>query len=100
MAVSVSDIKVTFPEFDLGDGNDTQNALIAAKLAEAQGRVDYACFQTVGNADTCVKYLTARLIALSPTGLNMKLSAKDGSTIYDETYFTLRAAAAFGFRVP
>lgn len=99
MAVSVSDIKVSFPEFDLGT-NAAQDALIAAKLAEAQGRVDYSLFEKEVNADTCVKYLCARMIALSPSGINMKLSAKDGSTIYDETYFTLRAAAAFGFRVP
>ncbi len=100
MSVSVSDIKVSFPEMDLGDSNDAQNALIAAKLAEAQGQVDYSCFQKEVNADSCVKYLCARLLALSPAGINMKLSAKDGSTIYDETYFTLRGAAAFGHRVP
>lgn len=80
--------------------NPKQDALVDAKLAEAQGQVDYALFENVVNADTCTKYLTARLLALSPAGLNMKLSEKDGRTIYDDTYYRLARAAAFGFRVP
>jgi hypothetical protein len=80
--------------------NPKQDALIDAKLAEAQGQVDYSLFENAVNADTCTKYLTARFVALSPAGLNMKLSEKDGATIYDDTYYRLARAAAFGFRVP
>ncbi len=80
--------------------NPDQDTLVATKLAIAQGAVDYEIFENPVNADSCVKYLTARLIALSPSGLNMKLSSKDGSTIYDDDYRRLAQAASFGYRVP
>src|SRR5258706_15784776 len=99
MAETRANIYASFPEFNLGT-NAAQDALVDAKLAEAQGQVDYAIFETSVNADSCVKYLTARLIALSPAGLNMKLTEKDGSTVYDREYVKLARAASMGFRVP
>lgn len=97
MAVVLADIYASFPEFVLSPNIDV---LVSAKLAEAQAQVDYSLFENSVNADSAVKYLTARLIALSPAGLNMKLSEKDGGTIYDATYMRLIRAAAAGYRVP
>jgi len=97
VAVVLADIYASFPEFALSLNID---ALVTAKLTEAKAQVDYSLFENTVNADTAVKYLTARLLALSPAGLNMKLSGRDGATIYDATYMRVLRAAAFGYRVP
>lgn len=98
--VTVQDLKDSFPEFDLGPGNDVQNTLLAVKLAEAETLIDRSLFATVTQADTAIKYQTAQLVALSPAGMNAKLANKDGSTIYDRTLVFVTRAATFGFRVP
>ncbi len=98
MAVSIDDVKASFPEFDLG--TDPQNALITAKLAEAAAQVDASLFQNSVNADSAVKYLCAHLLALSPAGINARLAKIGDSTIYYSTYQRLIRAAAAGYRVP
>lgn len=74
MAVTATSFKAAYPEFDLGVDSE-HDALIAAKLAEAEGRVDRAIF-TATNADSAVMALTAHLLACSPSGINARL-AKD-----------------------
>jgi len=96
--VTVSQIKASFPELELSDAG--QDALIAVKLAEAQNAVDYSIFEDVDNADSCVKYLTAHLMALAPSGIKARLAKSNGETLYYQTYRRLLQAAAFGFRVP
>lgn len=99
MAVTITDIKTTFPEFDLG--TPAADALITAKLAEAVAQVDVSLFQNSVNADSAIKYLTAHLMALTPGGLNMKLvKAGEEDTLYYPTYKRLIRVAAFGYRVP
>lgn len=98
MAVVRADIYASFPVFNLG--NAGQDAIVDAKLAEAKGQVDYAVFQNPVNADTCVKYLTAHMLALDPSAVNLRLVKKDGSTIYWQTYDRIARANSFGFRVP
>lgn len=103
MAVLRADIYASFPEFNLAPGgtNATQDALVDAKLVEAKGRVDYAVFQNSVNADSAVKYLTAHLLALSPSAVNLRLVKKDGSTIYKGLFDALIYANGWGAcRVP
>jgi hypothetical protein len=96
VAVTLSSFKAAFPEFDLaGEEADvvtTQNALITAKLVEAEGMIDRAIFQTVANADNAVSYLAAHLLACSPSGINARL-AKDkkgeAQSLYWPTYIKL-----------
>ena len=75
------------------------DALITLKLAEAIAQIDTSLFELATNADSAVKYLTAHLLALSPAGMNMKLTkAGTQDTIYWATYVRLVRAASAGFR--
>lgn len=105
MSVDVDSIKQSFPEFNLGiqdndDDNIAQDVLIATKIDEAEGMIDRSIFQSPTNADSAVKYLTAHLLALAPSAVNLRLVKKDGSTLYYLTYERLTKRAAFGYRVP
>jgi hypothetical protein len=101
MAVTLAAFKLTFPEFNLdGDADATipaiQDALITAKLAEAEGQIDRGVFQTETNADSAVKYLAAHLLACSPSGINARLvkdKKGDPRTLYHPTYVKLITAA-------
>lgn len=90
MAVTLSSFKAAFPEFDLGTDAE-HDALVTAKLAEAEGMVDRSVFKDPAqkNADSAVSYLTAHLLACSPSGINARL-AKDKKgepqTLYWPTY--------------
>jgi hypothetical protein len=101
MAVTTSSFKLAFPEFDL-DGTVTaeeatiHNALITAKLAEAEGMVDRTVFQNLTNADSAVAYMAAHLLACSPSGINARLvkdKKGDPRTLYWPTYLRLIRAA-------
>lgn len=94
MTVAVADIKVTFPEFiSAGD------ALIGAKLAEAQTLVDYTVYSAT-QGDVAIKYMTAHLLATSPMGKTARMVTKDGRSSYLDLYDTLLRCAAAGGRVP
>lgn len=104
MAVTLANIKGSFPEFALtqvdGTTPDTaQDALITAKIAEAEAQVDRTIFANTANADVAIKYLTAHLLALSPTAVDARLLKKDGTTIYWPTFVRVSRAASFGYRV-
>lgn len=103
MAVTLSSFKAEFPDFNLDDDGTeiatAQDALITAKLAEAEGMVDRGVFQTTTNADSAVSYLAAHLLACSPSGINARLvKDKKGSpqTLYWPTYLRLIRAATVG----
>ena len=105
MALDADDIKESFPEFDLDSDVETppntdQDSVITAKLAEAESMVDRTVFPSEANADSCVKYLTAHLLALSPAAVNLRLVRKDGSTLYYMQYERLARRAGAGFLVP
>jgi hypothetical protein len=103
MAVVLSDIYVAFPELDLSQDatpNTAQDALVTEKLALAIAMTDRAIYPNTEQANQVTKYLCARLVALSPAGMHLKLAAKDGSTIYDPIYYLLIRPAASGYRVP
>ncbi len=104
-ALTAADIAATFPEFDLRDDANVpiaaQLTLIGLKLAEAEGQVDRTVFQKAVNADTVVKYLTAHLLAISPSGIAARLSKDGKQSIYWDTFERLaQAATCLGFRVP
>lgn len=89
MAVTVADIKASFPELV-----SAKDPLITVKLGEAQSRVDYSVFGASG--DMAVKYLTAHLLAISPFGSSARLANKDGSSTYQAIYDGLMTTAACG----
>lgn len=99
MSVDVSSFKARFPEFDLGV-DATQDALITAVLAEAEGSVDRSLFQSSTNADTAVKYRAAHLLACSPAGMKLKLVGKDGMSGYEREFQRQIIAVTTGHRVP
>jgi hypothetical protein len=91
MAVTATTFKAAFPEFAVDSDVD---ALIVEKLAEAEGMVDRALFQLAKNADSAVSYCAAHHLAISPAGINARLSKGDGKTLYWETYKRLMRTGA------
>lgn len=96
MAVTLSSFKASFPEFDLGT-DAAHDALVTAKLAEAEGMVDRTLFQSTTQADSCVSYCAAHLLACSPGGINARLAKDkkgDVQTLYWPTYQQLKRLGA------
>ena len=82
---------VEFPEFAKAPVA-TINACIARAVARTQD---------TSNADlwnALVSLKAAQYLALKPQGRSMKLSQKDGTTVYDAQIKTLRRAVNIGFR--
>jgi hypothetical protein len=101
MALTVAAFKTFFPEFAItGDA-----AKIAARDAMIQLYIDDATTE-IGDywKDVCgrdwtdkgVKYLAAHKLAISPFGLNAKLSSKEGKSVYGEEYMRLSRIVSFG----
>jgi hypothetical protein len=74
-----------FPEFDLTDrsgsspvANTAQDTLVDATIAGAEAQTDRTLFVSVAQADECVKYLTAHLLARSPAAMNLRLQKSRG----------------------
>lgn len=84
MAVTVEQIKSEFPEFA-----QTDPRLIAAKIADAQARLNQSAFGPLW--DQAIKYRACHLIAMSPSGEYARLSVKeqsvDGATTTYEREF-------------
>lgn len=79
MPVTVESIKAEFPEFA-----HTSPVVIAAKIADATGTLHELSFAPTRYAQA-LKYQTAHLIALSPSGEFARLKAPDAdgaTTIY------------------
>lgn len=79
MAVSVGQIVVEFPEFA-----NTDQGLIAAKLADAQQQLDATAFGD--DYDAAVKYLACHLIAVSPSGEFARLDPTEETDGASSTY--------------
>jgi hypothetical protein len=77
----------SFPEF-----STATETLVNAKLADADARTSSSYGET---REQRVFYLTARLLALSPFGRDMKLVSDDGSTAYDAEIDAMDLAATF-----
>jgi hypothetical protein len=97
LALSLPAFKVRFPEFEVDSETDT---LATAKLAEAEGMVDRSLFKDPAqvNADSCVGYLAAHLLANSPGGLNARLAKEEKGgavTLYWQPYMKLLRSAVF-----
>lgn len=99
MAVTLETFKAAFPEFDL-DGEsglteeeiDAHDALVTAKIAEAEAMLDRTVFPSTENADAAISYKAAHLLALSPSGINARLvkdKKGDPRTLYKPTLDTL-----------
>jgi hypothetical protein len=84
---------VEFPEFA---GDDP--TLVTAKLNAAILEVDTVVCGAL--SDEITYYITARKLALMPTGNTSKLQNDDGSTVYDGELMRLRALAVGGGAVP
>lgn len=78
-----ADFIAAYPEFAGTDSN-----LRAAKMAAAVREIDASACGTL--SDDLIYALTARKLALSPTGDTSKLVNKDGSTVYDDEIKRLR----------
>lgn len=84
-----------FPEFF--NALEKYPGLVDAKLAEATRRVAPKVWKE--KTDDGVKYLAAHLLALSPYGQGARLVAKDGGTVYGETYERIKREVAAGPRL-
>jgi len=81
VAVTAAELKVRFPEFaDAGD------ALINAKLADAQAFLDEGAFGVTDLYERAVYYKAAHLLAISPFGAQLQLISDDGRTTYGDFY--------------
>ena len=92
MAVTVESFTQTFDEFRKAD-----RASIEAKLALAKLQVTESVW---GNkTDLGVLYLTAHMVALAPSGMNMKLKPESNQhTIYWPMYRAVQRQVTFGLR--
>jgi len=87
---SLAGFRASYPEFSMA-----QDALVSAKLSDATLRTSTTAFSAT-EADIHIYLLTARLLALSPFGRDMRLSADDNSTVYDDDLRRVERAAAVG----
>ena len=92
MAVTVESFLNGFPEFRSA-GTD----LIQEKINDAVNEIYTPYWGT--SADLGVKLLTAHGLATSPFGQNAKLSADDGSSIYQRRHEELVRKVSPGFMV-
>jgi hypothetical protein len=80
MAVTRADLTGFFPEFEEDDA--TLQAVQTKHINEAEEKVDQA---VMGNSFTyTVCLLAAQSLALTPYGQEMRLSTKEGKTVYDD----------------
>lgn len=98
----LADFRTQFPEFR-GVADAVVQSMLSAAVLEIDPGVWGAFSSVTGTpgtkADQGQAYLTAHKLATSPFGQNMKLVAKDGTTTYWKTYFTLVRQVASGFRI-
>lgn len=92
MAVTVESFLSRFPEFRPG-GRD----LIAANIADAELRVGITAWGV--KRDLAVMYKAAHQLAISPFGQQAELKAKNGGTVYQTLYESLRAETIIGAQV-
>lgn len=91
--MTLTQFRIRFPEFvRIGD------EMIKAFLADAALELDA---NVLGNKyDAAQGYLAAHKLALSPAGVNARLSdPKDGTTTYNRHFKAIIRKAAMGFRV-
>jgi hypothetical protein len=92
VAVTVASFKAQYAEFDAAD-----DAMVAAYLADVSLLVPVSVWGEL--QDQGIKLHLAKRLALSPWGRDMKLTSKDGSTVYDDQLFDLQMIVAGGGRV-
>lgn len=92
MAVTAASFKLAHPEF-----TNVDDDLVDLKLADAVTM----CPDSVWGdfADNGVRLRTARALALQPSGRDLRLVNKDGSTVYDADLGRLVMIVASGGRV-
>jgi hypothetical protein len=88
--LSVTEFRTRYPEFA-----SAENALIEAKLLLVVATIDAQIWGTV--AREAAYLLCAHYLALSPFGLQARLSAS-GISIYQQQFDRLQLAATFGVR--
>lgn len=81
-----------FPEF-----SDAGQALVEAKLAEAERNIDIEVWGDQAEDGVC--YLAAHLICTSPSGVMARLVSKDGSTTYLKRFKQMSMEVSSGYRV-
>lgn len=91
MTVTASTLKEAFPEFD-----GATDAHVTATIALATARCHSATWGDL--RDQGIMYMSCDLLARSPFARDMRLVAKDGTTVYQETFDQLLAAATCGRR--
>lgn len=83
-------LKVSYPEFVR-----TDTALIDAKLAEAALSCDPLVWGS--RTDEAIMLTAAHLLAISPWGQQAKLSARDGSSVYQKRLEDITPQVAHGY---
>ncbi|MDP6424351.1 MAG: DUF4054 domain-containing protein [Planctomycetota bacterium] len=93
MAVSVEQIRQTFPTFRKTDQETITAKLVLARLSVSAGVWG-------GKTDAGVLFLTAHYLMLDPQGQNAKLKPENlAKTVYGETYIQIRNQVTFGLRL-
>ena len=97
MAVpSLASFRADFPEFGASSTDGAPDALVTSVIARCALRCDEAFY---GDLHTeAVALEAANVLARSPFARDMKLVAKDGSTLYSTEAARLRMIAAAGRR--
>lgn len=113
MAFTLADFKLRFTEFDLDDYTDPlvpvpnvrQNTLITLTIAGAEAQVDRSLFPAPAQADECVMYLTAHLLARALPAVNARLQKSRGNDnlhtgedVYWPVFERLARGVTSGFR--
>lgn len=91
MSVTVQDLVAFAPEFA-----PAEDALISAKITEAEARCPVETWGEGEFRDRGVLHKAARLVALSPWGREMRLVLDGGGTVWDAEIKQLNRIAAGG----
>ena len=92
MTDAYADFIAEFAEFD-----GASQTLVVTMIAEAHRRTPATIWGDL--EDDGAKYLAAHLLACSPFAAELKLVAKDRSTIYGDERLRLERIVSSGFRV-
>jgi hypothetical protein len=92
MAVTVTQLKIRFPEF-----LNAEATLVQSCLNEAALMVDAEVFGL--KTDTAITYLAAHLLAVNPLAEMAKLEQDDGQTTYSTVFDRIKRSVAGGARV-
>ena len=119
MAFTRAQFYILFDEFDLTDTdsgpNTVQDAKVDAAIGVSELQTDRSLFPTTAlvggsfagltQADVCVMYLTAHMLARGISSMNARLQKSrgddnlhTGEDVYWPVYDRLARAAAFGYR--